>query len=505
MKRLLSLMLVVSISALVLVGSCKRRPVVTPAGPDGNYPVSVASIFVNKCAISGCHNAASYQNADNLLLDTWDNLFKGSNNGAEVVAYSTKYSPLLYYVNTDPSLGVVASDPGHLTTPISLAEYDTLVNWISRGAPDKNGNIPFASNASTRQKIYLTNQGCNLLAVIDAQSRVVMRYIPIGDAADQAPHDVEISDDGVYAYVPFYNGSYVQKIDTRTDTVVGTTNLGSVASGGTGGGWSIVILSPADTAIMVSGFVASGYVVTVNTANMQINAGLSVNVSTGGTQQFVYPHGLESNTAFDTFYATLQYGNVVNKFWFNPSFGYKYVTLDGGPAVTTNNATTPDPHQIQMSPDHSKYFVTCENTNEVRVMDVHTDTLIKVIPVGTFPQEMDISPSKNYLFVACMEDAANPQPGCHGSVYVIDINTLQTVKILYGDFYQPHDITVDEQDGLVFIPSRNANPNGPAPHHATACNGRAGWYSVYDLNTLAPADNKRYDVTVDPYAISARF
>jgi DNA-binding beta-propeller fold protein YncE len=139
------------------------------------------------------------------------------------------------------------------------------------------------------------------------------------------------------------------------------------------------------------------------------------------------------------------------------------------------------------------------------VMSTATDTLMATIPVGAMPQEMDISPSKGYLFVACMEDAANPQPGRHGSVYVININTLQVVKILYGDFYQPHDVTVDEQDGLVFIPSRNANPGGPAPHHATACNGRAGWYSVYDLNTLQPADTKRYDVTVDPYAIATRF
>jgi DNA-binding beta-propeller fold protein YncE len=141
----------------------------------------------------------------------------------------------------------------------------------------------------------------------------------------------------------------------------------------------------------------------------------------------------------------------------------------------------------------------------VSVIDAHTDTVIAMIPVGTFPQEMDISTSKNYLFVSCMEDAANTQINRLGSVYVINYNTLQVVAKLYGDFYQNHDVTVDEQDGLVFIPSRNASPNGPPPHHTSECGGRDGWYSVYDLNTLQPADNNRYEVTADAYASCARF
>ena len=157
-----------------------------------------------------------------------------------------------------------------------------------------------------------------------------------------------------------------------------------------------------------------------------------------------------------------------------------------------------------MAPDYSKYFVTCQNSNEVRVMDAHTDSVLAVIPVGAFPQEMALSISKHYLFVVCMEDAANSRTGALGSVYVIDYTTLQVVTVLYGDFYQPHDIAVDEMDALVYICSTNANPSGPAPHHVPVCNGRAGWYTVYDLNTFQ-MDNIRYQVDVFPYAIANRF
>jgi len=503
MKKLILLLVVVAFTTIICITSCVHKAQLQVGG---NFPAGVASIFVSKCATAGCHNQASYKNAAGLLLDNWTDLFKGDVNGAEVVAYSTKFSTLLYYVNTDSTLGVVASDPGHLPTPLTHDEYMTLYNWIANGAPDNLGNIPFASDADTRQKLYLTNQGCDVMSVIDGKSKLVMRYIEIGDASDAAPHDVAISSDGRYAYVPFYNGSYVEKIDTRIDTVIGSVNLGSVASGGTGGAWSIAILSPLDTAFMVSGWASPGYVVTVNTSTMQIDPASSIDAYSGGDNLFVYPHGLASNVAFDTFYAVLDYGNVVNKFWFQPSFGYKYVSLNESAPILTSNGSTPDPHQIMMSPDHTKYFVSCQNTNEIRVMDVHTDSLIAAIPVGTFPQEMDISTSRNYLFVDCMQDAANPLAGFLGSVYVIDISTLQVVKAIYGDFYQPHDIAVDEQDGLIYIPSRNVSTVGPPPHHATACaGGRPAWYSVYSLSTLEPADNIQYNVPSDPYAISARF
>ena len=503
MKRLLVLILLAFSVALICTTSCIHKTKLLTAD-SSNYPTAVAAILVNKCTSSGCHNQASYQNAAVLLLDSWAHLFQGSATGAEIVAYSPLYSPLLYYVNTDSTLGQVATFQGHFSPALTHDEYMTLYNWVAAGAPDKNGNIPFAApSPDNRQKIYLTLQGCDLLAVIDARSRLIMRYIKIGDAANQTPHDVTISSDGAYAYVSFYNGSIAQKIDVHADTVLSYADLNAtVGGGGAGaGGWSIITLSPMDTCFMISGWVA-GVVVAVNTSAMLVNEHLSADqITIGHSTQFANAHGIITNATFDTFYTTIQ--NGVEKFAFNSSGVLSYTKFIAAPGL---------PHQIEMSPDHSKYFVTCPfggidpNTNEVDVFDVHTDSLIKVIQVGNTPQEMDVSTSMPYLFVDCMEDANNPQAGRHGSVYVINYNSLEIVNILYGDFYQPHDVAVDEQDGLVFIPSRDVNPNGPAPHHSSGCGAgtRPGWYSVYDLKTLQP-DPKRYDAPADPYAISARF
>src|ERR1044071_5385903 len=156
------------------IASCRHDRLV-PAPPPGEsgYPDEIAKIFVNKCATAGCHNAASHENAGGLRLDTWENLFNGGNNGAALVPYSISYSPLLYYINTDSSLGLVAQPtmPKDMP-PLSKEEYITIRDWVAKGAPDKSGNIPFADDAVSRQKIYVTMQACDQVAVIDAKKKV---------------------------------------------------------------------------------------------------------------------------------------------------------------------------------------------------------------------------------------------------------------------------------------------------------------------------------------------
>lgn len=492
-----------SIAALAaLVLSCTHKPYVAPVQPDGNYPAAVAKILVAKCALSGCHNAASYANAGGLRLDSWDELFNGGNNGAEVVPYSPAYSPLLYYVNTDSSLGIVSAPTMPVSTtifpqsPLSKDEYQTLSSWISDGAPDKNGNVAFSSNAADRQKIYITQQGCDLMAVVDAEKHVIMRYIPIGVVASQveSPHCTRASSDGRYLYTSFLNGRYVQKIDMLNDMLVSSANVGSVQPNGS---WNILYVAPADTALLVSSWTGDGVLAYVDAGPMNV---LPAKTFPG----LVYPHGITSSAVFDTFYVTAQFGNVVYKMSANGMF-FKQISVNGATAATSTDTGTiaPNPHEIMMVPDHSRYFVTCQGTNQVVVMDAHADTIIKRINVGIYPQEMAISTTEPYIFVTCMEDG-NPNPGMKGSVYAINYNTYET-QAIYGDFYQPHAITVDDRNGFLYVVSTNANPTGPAPHHATACGGRAGWYSIYNLHTLQAFNNKRFQLSVMPYSAATRF
>lgn len=481
MKRIL----VQSFLLLFVFGlSCKNNP----ANYEGQYPDDVRAILVNKCATSGCHNEKSYKNAAGLLLDTWEHLFDGAYNGAVVVPYAVDNSSLLYFINNDATKGPVAQPRMPLDMPpLTESEYNTIKNWIAAGAPDKAGNIPFGDRAATRQKIYLTQQGCDQIAVIDAEKKVVMRYIPIGmSGAIESPHCVRFSEDGKYAYVSFTAGQYVQKIDVEKDKVVNNLLLGT-------GSWNVFNLSQDGKKMMISDFSDAGKVVYIDVEAMSIIKPIS--------GFLVSPHGIASNAAFDTFFVTSQYGNTV--YTFNLKSYYKILSING--ALPNNKKDTYDPHEIIMTPDHSKYFLTCQSSDEVRVMDAKTNKLVDSIKVGTYPQELAISKTKPYIFVSCENDVTSEYPAFKGSVYVINYNTMKVVKRISGPFYQIHGITVDDENGVIYIASRNVTQDGPAPHHTSVCGGRNGYYNLYDLNTLQPFNTKRYEVIADPYSADVRF
>lgn len=481
---------VCSVTAALMLGgvlSCKHdapNPVTTTT--DNNFPPEIAKIFVNRCATAGCHNAASYINAGGLLLDSWDHLFDGGNNGAVVIPYDPANSSLLYFINSYPDLGTVAtpSMPSG-QAPLTRDEYITVRDWIAKGAPGKNGNIPFASNEATRQKIYITQQGCDLVGVIDAERKVVMRYIHAGTGPIiETPDYIKLSQDGQYAYVCFWNASLVQKIDTRKDSIIATTPLADAY-------WKTAALSPDGNTLLISTW-QSQRVVAINTATMQ--------VSQTYTGSFEYPESIAYNAASGMYYITERFGNTLYKMSVGGSV--QKVSIDGLPFTTTSSATTPDPYRVAMSPDGSKYFISCEHSNELRVFNAQTDQLIKTIPVGHVPQEIAVSASQPYVFVTCMNDTLNSS--YVGSVYAINYNTYEAKRI-EGKFFQPYGIAVDDHNGVFYVFSRNQDKKGPLPHHASPCNGRNGYYTVYSTSTLLPVNDKRYEISVDPYSADTRF
>lgn len=492
MRSRIIILLACSFAFLYLFNSCKHKPF--PAPTYGNFPDEVGIIFTTKCAVTGCHDAAGSINADNLRLDSWEALFKGSSHGSVVIPYNTDYSSLLSYINTDSTRGQTAIPTmPYLRPALTSEEYYTIKNWIAAGSPNKNGNIPFGSNPDTRQKIYMVLQGCDLMAVIDGESKLIMRMFPIGGDVNQteAPHNVHVSPDGKYAYVAFSNGPLVQQIDTRIDTVVRTISLGD----GRGG---VVCVNPDSPKVMV-GDLTFSELWKADFDNLQ--------ATRIGQGAFPSAHGIVSVPTWDTFFITAQYGNVVFRYTPGKLPPIANIRVDTNAPVSYTGQLYGDPHDIIMSPDNSKFFVTCQHTGEVRVLDAHTQQVLAVWSFGanSYPQEMAISTSKQQIFVTCMEDATNPNPGALGSVRVYDYSTLQPVTTIYGSFYEPHGVCVDERDKVLYIISANIGANGPPPHHVTKCGNKIGWYSIYDLNTLQPINNYRYEATVAPYYADARF
>lgn len=467
------------ISLLWFAQSCKKDK----NQPNSCYPEAVKSIIDTKCSLSGCHNTQSAGGAAGLDLTTWQNAMNGDRNGAVAIPYFHKQSTMFLFCNTYADFGAQVLPTMPLNrAALSREEVIVMRDWIDAGAPDCNGNSRF-ENYATRKKVYFTNQGCDLVTVVDPETSLIMRYVQVGNAVGtEAPHMVRVSPDGSFWCVSFIGGTVFQKYSTATDELLGQVDLGV-------GSWNTFAISQDGTKAFCVDWSSSGKVVVVNLVNYQISGML-----TG----LFYPHGSALSADEKFLYVTAQTGNHLYKVDLTDlqNLDYDEITLDGSASAIPSSIY--DAHEIIFTPDNSKYILTCQKSNEVRIMSAGNDSLLAVIQVGVYPQEMAISTTTNNLFVSCTEDNST-YSNKRGSVYVIDYTTNAIVKTLFTGF-QPHGIAIDEADKTVFVCHRNVTTEGPTPHHSTECNGRNGYFTSLDLITLENIPNSKREISVDPYS-----
>ena len=463
----------------------------------GNYPADVGKIMVNTCAVSGCHNNASYLSSSGLNLTSWVNMFAGSTNGSPVIPYNSTFSSLCYYINTYSDLGIqnVPTMPIN-KKPLSYKDVKLISDWINSGAPDANGNVMWADNPQ-RKKLYVANQGCDAVTVIDAETQLPIRYISVGNKGSiESPHQIRVSPDGNYWYVNFINNNILQKYRCSDDSYVGEIPLTPLAAG-TGSddafNWNaFVITNDSKKAYCVS-FQLSGKVCAVDLENRKLLHYV------GG---LINPHGVMLSADNSKFYVTSQNGNYLTEF--DTAFtSLTQLSLQNGlPPSEAGLFGTTDlgVHDIILSPNANELAVTCQNTNEVRIFNTNTYSVTAIIPTGLYPQEIVYSTSVNSYFITCERDSIMFAKS-KGVITNINASTYATNYLACG--YQPHGIAIDENKKLIYVLSRNLQSNGPLPHHTSVCGGRNGFVNFINLNAFTLL-NKKYELSVDPYFIAPR-
>jgi DNA-binding beta-propeller fold protein YncE len=307
-----------------------------------------------------------------------------------------------------------------------------------------------------------------------------------GASPPESPHNIKFTPDGKYWVVVFLNGTSIQVYDASTDQLVKNIPIGN-------GQWNTIVIAN-DSQHAYAADYSGGKI-----AFIDLIAGTSVSEGpfpvTGGSAPTL--HGLALNQQNDTLYVTCQDLSKIIKIPVNSITDYQDINL-----FSFGNAPSAPlkPHEIAFSPDYTNYIVTCQATNEIRVFDTSTDTLVKIVPVGTLPQEIAVSKSKNLAFISNTEDLTFA--GVKGSVSVFDFASLTELKKVQVG-WQPHGIAVDEKKSLVYVANRNVS-GGPAPHHAAACSGKNGYLSVIDLNTLERLPTFKPELSVDPYSVAVR-
>jgi YVTN family beta-propeller protein len=466
--------------ALVAVLSSCRKDVGSVSL--GSYPVEIGRIMVNTCAATGCHDDISNPAAGSLNLSTWQKMFSGSSSGSPVIPYSSRFSSLCYAINTYPDLGAQTQPSMPLNkNPLSYSDVKKIEDWIDSGAPDIHGNIVWSE--PQRKKLYAVNQGCDVVTVFDSETQLPIRYIDVGrPGVPDTPHQIRVSPDGKYWYVIFVNYNVMEKYSCDTDKKVGEVSLGNIFY------WNTLNISADGKRGYSVSFESTGHVVSVDLVNMQLIHTLLLPGN---------PHGIAIGPGEANIYVAYQYGNAITQIDTSFSNSPNDISLDGNPVTIGSNIL--DPHDMILTPDGGSLMITCEYSNEVRSLDLSTNSVTAVMSVGAFPQEITYSPSMQKYFVSCMYDAS--LPGAYGSVCRIDPNGYTVTKVKCG--YEPHGIAVDERTKLLYVLSRNIGGSGPAPHHTSQCAGRNGFVNFIDLNSFT-VQGKKYELSVDPYFVAAR-
>lgn len=482
-----SYILVIVLSCFV---SCKHEPFI-PDYSNTGYPSDISPIIVNNCATTGCHNNISYKAAGGLNLTTWSKLFSGGNTGAVIIPYRPDFSTLCYYTNTDTNLGVtlIPTMPVN-ATPLSTEEYIRIKEWVANGATSNKGQVIFSGDAM-RKKLYVTNKLCDVVTVFDAQTLLQMRYIDVGvKAGEEFPHKVLVSPDKRNWYVSFFaTSNVVQKFDAINDKLVGNIELGP-------GSWtSFDITEDSRYGYFISNK-KQGKIAYVDLEKMQL-----INIfDFNGTLS--YPSGCIVNSKLNKLYVGNSFGNYINVIDItdknNPTL--QQFVLDGS-GIPQNNSSL-DPAELLLNTTDNICYIGCIHSADIRVIDMKNDSMITTIPVGSNPVSMSLSQKRKQLFVTCPDDEVS-FPGERGAVVVIDITRNTILKKVYSG-YQPYGIAVDNEQDIIAVVNANLNSDGDEPHHSSDCDGRNGYVSFIDPNSLEEIPGLRSEVAVFPYSISCR-
>jgi len=442
------------IAFALCVSSCKEEVSKVPE-PVGEFEQNVQPIFNRHCV--ECHSSSNA--VRRLSLDTWENLFKGSENGAMVIPFHPKFSHLFQHLHTDTTLSPVASPIMPIgRNPLSREDVMAIYNWIQNGARNREGKVPFEESFA---KIYVTNQAADLVAVIDKRTGLLMRYVDVSAAGGisqnplQSPHYVTVSNNKKYWYVSLIAKGEVWKFDAETDTLIAKVNVGSSPAH--------IICSPDDSTLYVSNFSASANRITIIDAASMTVKRTSPPINTA-------PHGLALSRNGRFLYATAFESDRIFELDLQ-TFSTRQFPLRRIGEPSTRNYR---PYQVMLSPDEKKLFVTCNGDaafdGDLRVIDLETLD-IKAIPVGKYPILMDYTPDKSRLYVANRNS---------NSVSVINVQSEVVVATIENVGIQPHGLAISS-DGFVYV--SNESLIGFVGHHPTSGNLRAGTTSIIDTRT----------------------
>jgi len=286
---------------------------------------------------------------------------------------------------------------------------------------------PSAQTVAARA--YVTNDNSDTVSVIDTATNTVVATVDVGIF----PIDVAVSPDGTRAYVVNSSGSTVSVIDTATNTVVATLAVEHPTG---------VAVTPDGTRAYVTGGTDGTYRVSVidtatNTVVATVGVGAApkaVAITSDGGRAYVTNSASNTvsviNTATNTVVATVGVGSVPDAVAVTPDGRRVYVTNTFADTVSVIDTTTlftvatvpviGGAYGIAITPDGTQAYVV---NGQVAVIDTATNAVVRYVGVEGEAGDVAVTPDGTRAYVTSR--ASN-------TVSVIDTTTNTMVATIVG-------------------------------------------------------------------------
>jgi len=462
-------------SALALIGCNDPNQVIdTPViPPSGEFSTEIKPILDRSCGSSSCHGGGPRGFAGGLDLASWEAIFRGSQYGAVVIPGNHYMSHLLQTINwSDTTLSPVSS----LRMPASRdqiprSDIQTISTWIDNGARNDAGAVAFPEPRPSG-KVFFTSQAVDLVGVLDIQTGLVMRYIGVGNTLPfnqppQAPHNVQIDDQGLYYYVTMISANKLKKYNAATNEFLGEVAVGQSPA-------HVVLTADGGKAYVTNFFRTLGQVFVVNTATMAVDriithplmdATHGARISHDGQYLYIGSNGSDIlsiiRTSNDSIVANLHVSNGLPS---PGSFLYK-------------------PYQIAVRNDDQFIYISCNGSvmpdgrGVVSIFrrDGDVFSFVRQVPAGIAPLQLEATRDQRFVFV-CNRGS--------GSVSVISADSNVAYTTIANVGKQPHGIDISEDSGTVYVTCENIIASEP-PHHPISGSTVPGFLVAISTNTMS--------------------
>ena len=397
-----------------------------PTAKNG-YPGKIAVIIENNCLGGSCHTTATKENGG-LDLSNWDAMMRGDSLLNDVIPFNARLSFLFQHINTNRDRGEKASPRMPLARdPLSDEDQKTIYDWINGGAKSSDDRIAYAN---VTKKLFVPNQGEDVLSVIDAETNRLIRAEQFETGSE--PAAVATDPTKEFLYLGFQdNSGTVKKIrisdySLAAEFISGLAPKSLVITPDGKKGYISSYPSAFKNRIGVFDPISMKIIKTIETK--LIRSSLGMICSQDG--KYLYVTGYESDnvliidTETDTVVANMRLSESVPV------------------APDDTYYTVYSPASLALSHDQKYLFVTSTNTQRVYVFDLETRILKQFISVEVFPRGIMVVPGTNELWV--VNAGSN-------DISIIDMTSLEVTIIIETVGNEPTAIEFSADGKLAYV------------------------------------------------------